>query len=312
MANILITEQVDPIGPELLKKAGHTVAMMQSRDVAELEEKIKDADAVIVRILDIPAEVIRNAPKLKVISKHGVGVDNIDLEAAKAAGVAVSVTPGANSLSVAEHAVSMMLALAKNLPHVTEQYRRVGFAAKNCAPGTEVSGKTIGLIGCGQIGSFVAKIALSGFGMKVLAYDPYAKQLPEGVERVDERDRIFKESDFITLHLALTPETLHGIGEREFGMMKPTAIFLNCARGPLVDEPALINALQQGKIAGAGLDVTEVEPCDADSPLFKMKNVILTPHYAPTTKEAAARVSKIAAENVIALLNGESVAGRIV
>ncbi|MDF3004008.1 MAG: serA1 [Oscillospiraceae bacterium] len=312
MAKILITEQIDPVGPSLLEKAGHTIVWMETRDPSELAEKIKDADAVIVRILDMPAEIICDAPKLKIIAKHGVGLDNIDLNAAKEAGVAVTVTPNANSLSVAEHAVSLMLALSKNIPHVPNQYRGIGFAAKNCAPGVEVSGKTLGIIGCGQIGSRVAKIAAGGFGMKVLVYDPYISEVPQGCELISDRDRIFKESDFITLHCVLCPETFHSVGKREFDMVKPDVIFINCGRGPLVDESALIEALKDGKIRGAGLDVTEKEPCEPASPLFSMPNVILTPHYAPTTVEAAARVSKIAAENVIGFLGNGEVVGRIV
>lgn len=312
MANILITEHIDPIGPALLEKAGHTIVRMETRSQSEMAEKIREADAVIVRILDIPAEIICNAPKLKIIAKHGVGVDNIDLNAAKEAGVAVTITPNANSLSVAEHAVSLMLALSKKIPYVPNQYRAIGFAAKNCAPGVEVSGKTLGLIGCGQIGSRVAKIAAGGFDMKVLVFDPYIKEVPEGCKLVADRDRIFEESDFITLHCVLCQETFHSVGRREFDMMKPDVIFINCGRGPLVDEAALIQALKAGKIRGAGLDVTEKEPCDPDSPLFSMPNVILTPHYAPATVEAAARVSQIAAENVIAFLGNGHVAGRIV
>ncbi|WMJ83337.1 hydroxyacid dehydrogenase [Oscillospiraceae bacterium LTW-04] len=312
MANILITEQIDSVGPSLLEKAGHTIIRMETREQSELAEKIKDADAVIVRILDMPAEIISDAPRLKIIAKHGVGLDNIDLNAAKEAGVAVTITPSANSLSVAEHAVSLMLALSKNIPHVPDQYREIGFAAKNCAPGVEVSGKTLGLIGCGQIGSRFAQIAAGGFGMRVLVYDPYISEVPLGCELISDRDRIFKESDFISLHCVLCQETFRSVGQREFDMMKPDAIFINCGRGPLVDESALIRALQDGKIRGAGLDVTEKEPCDPASPLFSMPNVILTPHYAPTTIEAAARVSKIAAENVIAFLGNGDVVGRIV
>ncbi len=312
MAHILITEQIDSVGPSLLEDAGHTIIRMATREQSELAEKIKDADAVIVRILDLPADIICNAPRLKIIAKHGVGLDNIDLNAAKEAGVAVTVTPNANSLSVAEHTVTLMLALSKNIPQVPNRYREIGFAAKNCAPGVEVSGKTLGIIGCGQIGSRVAKIAVGGFDMRVLVYDPYITQAPAGCELVLERDAVFKTADFVTLHCALCRETFHGVGERELALMKPDAIFINCGRGPLVDENALIAALSEQKIRGAGLDVTEKEPCDPGSPLFSMPNVILTPHYAPTTVEAAARVSQIAAENVAAFLNGGTVVGRIV
>ena len=148
--------------------------------------------------------------------------------------------------------------------------------------------------------------------MRVLVYDPYITEAPEGAELVTDRDRIFRESDFVTLHPVLSPETFHCVGARELGLMKPTAILLNCGRGPLVEEPALIAALEEGRLAGAGLDVTEKEPCDPDSPLFRMPNVILTPHFAPTTREAAVRVSTIAAQNIIDFLEGREFPGRIV
>ena len=264
------------------------------------------------RILDIPGEIIEHAPRLKLISKHGVGVDNIDLEAARRAGVAVTVTPGANSLSVAEHTIALLLSLSKNLPEITRQYREIGFAAKNGPAGCEVTGKTLGIIGCGRIGRIVGKIALGGFDMRLLIYDPYLTESPCGGELTADRDRVFREADFLTLHLPLDADTYHSVGEREFSLMKPTAIFLNCARGPLVDEAALIRALQSGRIAGAGLDVTEQEPCPPDSPLFGMANVLLTPHTAPAARETAVRVSRMAAENVVRFFRQEEISGRIV
>lgn len=178
--------------------------------------------------------------------------------------------------------------------------------------GTEITAKTIGIIGCGKIGSRVAAMAHNGFGMKVLAYDPYRSAAPAGVELVTDRDRIFKESDFISLHCYLSDETYHCVGEWELSLMKPTAYLINASRGPVVDEAALIRALEKGSLAGAGLDVTEQEPLDAKSPLFQMPNVIVTPHYAPATREAATRVSRIAAENIDSFFTGGSVRGEIV
>ena len=312
MANILITEQIDSAGPALLEQAGHTLLRMETREQSELAKKMREADAVIVRILDIPGEIIEHAPRLKLISKHGVGVDNIDLEAARRAGVAVTVTPGANSLSVAEHTIALLLSLSKNLPEITRQYREIGFAAKNGPAGCEVTGKTLGIIGCGRIGRIVGKIALGGFDMRLLIYDPYLAESPCGGELTADRDRVFREADFLTLHLPLDADTYHNVGEREFSLMKPTAIFLNCARGPLVDEAALIRALQSGRIAAAGLDVTEQEPCPPDSPLFGMSNVLLTPHTAPAARETAVRVSRMAAENVVRFFRQEEISGRIV
>ncbi|MBQ2607306.1 MAG: hydroxyacid dehydrogenase [Oscillospiraceae bacterium] len=313
MAKIIVTEQIDPVGIALLRAAGHEVEELGLKGGVEIPAgQVADANALLVRIAEVTGELIAACPKLKVISKHGVGVDNIDLDAAKAHGVAVTITPGANSTSVAEHAFALLIALAKNLPTVCGKYREIGFAAKNCAPGIEISGKTLGIIGCGRIGSRIAQMAHGGFGMRVLAYDPYITEAPEGVELVDERDRVFAESDFVTLHPVLNKETSGSVGAREFALMKRGAIFINCGRGPLVDEAALIAALQSGQLGGAGLDVTAQEPCPPSSPLFAMPNVLLTPHYAPTTTEAAVAVSRMAAQNVIDILNDMPVEGRLI
>ncbi|MBR6738335.1 MAG: hydroxyacid dehydrogenase [Oscillospiraceae bacterium] len=312
MARVLVTEQIDPVGIELLKANGHTVIQMQTRERSELLQKAADADAILVRILELDEELMKSLPNLRVISKHGVGVDNIDLAAAKRCGIAVTVTPGANSTSVAEHTFALMIALAKKLPYVAAQYRKIGFAAKNVSPGVELSGKTLGIIGIGNIGSRLARMAHFGFDMRVLAYDPYVKEVPEGVELTDDVARIFRESDFVSLHCVLNEETQHIANAERLAMMKPTAMLLNCGRGPLVDEAALIEALQAGRLAGAGLDVTEQEPCPPDSPLFAMPNVILTPHYAPTTRASAEACSRMAAENIMAVLAGEEVKGRLV
>lgn len=313
MAKIIVTEQIDPVGIALLRAAGHEVEELGLKGGVEIPAgQVADANALLVRIAEVTGELIAACPKLKVISKHGVGVDNIDLDAAKAHGVAVTITPGANSTSVAEHAFALLIALAKNLPTVCGKYREIGFAAKNCAPGIEISGKTLGIIGCGRIGSRIAQMAHGGFGMRVLAYDPYITEAPEGVELVDERDRVFAESDFVTLHPVLNKETSGSVGAREFALMKRGAIFINCGRGPLVDEVALIAALQSGQLGGAGLDVTAQEPCPPSSPLFAMPNVLLTPHYAPTTTEAAVAVSRMAAQNVIDILNDMPVEGRLI
>ena len=310
MANIVVTEQIDPVGIALLKAAGHEVTELDLKGGAEVDpEQARDADALLVRIAEVTKKVIDACPRLRVISKHGVGVDNIDLDAAKAKGVAVTIAPGANSTSVAEHAFALLMALAKNLPTVCGKYREIGFGAKNCAPGIEITGKTLGIIGCGRIGSRIAKMARGGFGMRVLAYDPYLSEAPEGVELVRDRDRVFTESDFVTLHPVLNRETEGSVGAREFGLMKRGAIFINCGRGPLIDEDALIDALQSGHLGGAGLHVTAREPCPSDSPLFAMPNVLLTPHYAPATVEAAAAVSRAAARNIIDFLENRPIEG---
>ncbi len=312
MAKIVVTEQIDPSGIRLLKEAGHEVIELGLGGGIEITpEQVGDAEILLVRIAEVTRGLMKACPGLKLVSKHGVGTDNIDMDAAKEYGVAVTIAPGANSLSVAEHAFAMLMTLAKNLPIVCSKYREIGFAAKNCAPGIEITGKTLGIIGCGRIGSRIAKMAHGGFDMKVLAYDPYITEAPEGVELVSDRDRVFKESDFVTLHPVLNKETQGSVGAREFALMKQGALFINCGRGPLIDEQALIDALESGHIGGAGLDVTAVEPCPPENPLFGMPNVLLTPHYAPATREAAVATSSLAAQNVLDFLAGKPIEGRV-
>ncbi len=307
MSKILFTENVDPAGPELLEKAGFEL-IMADRDSRIIEENIKDAEAVLTRIYELPSDLLETGKNLKIVSKHGVGYDNIPVAWCKAHHIAVTVTPGANSQSVAEHTITLMLALAKNLMTVTRAYKKIGFAAKNSAPGMEILGKTLGIIGVGHIGTRVAKMAL-GLGMKVIAYDPYVTEVPTGAVLTNNKEEVIQKADVLTLHPVLNEETRNIIGKKELSLMKPTAFLINCGRGPLVDEPALIEALQQKKIAGAGLDVTWSEPCSPDSPLFQMENVILTPHYAPTTRESARNVSLAAAQNILDVLAGKKPEG---
>lgn len=311
MAKILITETVDPIGPALLTAAGHTV-VYANRDMDIIRREIVDADAVLVRIIELPGTLLETAKQLKIVSKHGVGYDNIDLNYCKSHGVAVTITPDANSQSVAEHAFALMLTLAKNIIPVSNEYRTIGFAAKNHAPGIELTGKTLGLIGMGRIGKRILHMCKDGLDMHVLVYDPYISEVPEGAEKVDDLAELLRRADVVTLHCLLTDETRKLMNRERLALMKSSALLINCARGPIVDEAALIEALETGKLAGAGLDVTDPEPVAADSPLFRLPNVIVTPHYAPTTAESAARVSKIASENINAVLAGAEPVGRIV
>lgn len=311
MGKVLVTESVHSVGTDLLKAAGHEV-VFANRDMDVIKREIVDADAVFVRIIELPGELLSTAKKLKIVSKHGVGFDNIDLEYCKKAGVIVTTTPNANSLSVAEHAFALMMTLAKNIIPVSKEYKEIGFAAKNHTPGVELTGKTLGLIGIGRIGSSFAKMCYHGFGMRVLAYDPYAKVTPEGITLVEDVNEVISQADVLSLHCALTDETRKMINAERLALMKPSAILINCARGPMIDEDALIEALKTGKLAAAGLDVTDPEPVEPNSDLFKLSNVIVTPHYAPTTLEAAIRVSKIGCENINAVLSEQEPVGRIV
>ena len=311
MAKVLVTEEINPAGIDMLLAASHEVVKGKN-DPAIVIREITDADAVLTRIYELPVSLLETAKNLKLISKHGVGYDNIPLDYCKEHGIAVTITPGANSLSVAEHAFTLMMALSKHTVPTYSEYRRIGFAAKNYPEGMEVTGKTLGIIGIGNIGSRVAHMAVGGFDMKVLAYDPYVYDMPAGVTKVETLDELLAQSDCITLHCLLTDETRKMIGKDAFAKMKDGVIFINCARGPIVDEAALIEALKSGKVGAAGLDVTDPEPISPDNPLWAMPNVILTPHFAPTTKEAALNVSAIAAANVNGFFGGGEVVGRLI
>lgn len=310
MAKILVTENIHEVGPALLREAGHTV-VFANRDLDVIKKEIVDADAIVVRIYDLNAELLSLGQQIKHISKHGVGYDNIDLDYCKEHGIAVTITPAANSLSVAEHAFALMNALAKNLRLVNEAYRSIGFAAKNSKEGVELTGQTVGIIGFGNIGSRFAKLCYGAYDMKVLAYDPYVSEYPDYVTPVD-LDTLIAESDVVSLHPLLNDETHGMIDAKRLASMKQGAILINCARGPMVDIDALTEALQSGHLMAAGLDVTTPEPLPAESPLFAMPNVIITPHYAPTTLASAMRTSRIACENALAIIDGKEPVGRIV
>ena len=311
MAKILVTENVHPVGPDLLRAAGHQL-VFADRDMDIIRREIVDADAVFVRIIDLDEALLSTAKNLKVISKHGVGYDNIDIEYCKRRGIPVTLAVGSNSQSVAEHTFALMMALSKNLIPVSRAYAQIGFAAKNSAPGMEVAGKTVGIIGLGHIGTRFAHMCAGGFGMKVLAYDPYIQSAPEGVELTYDLEGLLRQSDVVSLHCNLTDETRHILNRERIALMKPTAILLNCARGPMVEQDALVDALQSGRLAGAGLDVTDPEPVPEGSPLFEIPNLIITPHYAPTTREASIRVSEIGCQNILDVFAGKDPEGRLV
>lgn len=304
----------DPIAEEAI------IALKKRYNVAALYEKdftgydANDVVAIICRYNPpISREWMEEHPNLKIIVSHGTGYSNLaDFDAAKERGICIANTPGKNALSVAEHTIALMLALAKGLLPVTRQYPKEGSEARFKMQYTEISQKTLGLIGVGNIGRIVAEIAGKGFGMKVLAYDPYVKTPMENVEMTDDRMRVFRESDYVSLHLPLLESTYQSVGCDEFSAMKNTAYLINCARGALVDQSALIRALESGVIAGAGLDVTDPDECPADSPLFQMDNVVLTPHIAASTKESLYRVGMECVRTINDYLDGKGNISRII
>ena len=282
---ILVAEPLAAAGINLLRsQPGWEVIQSNPR---EFTQHLGTADALIVRsAVTVNAEVLSKAPKLRVIGRAGVGVDNVDLPAATAAGVLVMNTPGGNAVSVAEQTVALMLSLARSIPQASASTKG-GKWEKKKFMGTELRGKTLGIVGLGSIGREVVKRA-KAFEMRIIATDPFvnaqtAKDV--GVELV-ELPVLYAQSDYITLHTALTPESQHMLSREAFRKMKKGARIINCARGELIEQTALREALESGKLAGAALDVFENEPPAPDDPLLKMDTFVATPHIGGSTEEA--------------------------
>jgi len=305
MVKILVAAPLHEKAIEVLKNAGFEVVYEEYPDEERLIELVGDVEAIIVRSKPkVTRRVIDAAPKLKVIGRAGVGLDNIDLEAAKERGIKVVNSPAASSRSVAELVFGLLFAVARKIAFADRKMREGVWAKKQCM-GIELEGKTMGVIGFGRIGYNVAKIA-NAFGMRVLLYDPYPNE-----ERAKEvggtfasLEDLLKESDVVTLHVPLVDATYHLINEERLKLMKPTAILINAARGAVVDNEALVKALQEGWIAGAGLDVYEEEPLPKDHPLTKLDNVVLTPHIGASTEEAQMRAGVQVAEQIVEILKG--------
>ncbi|MCC6859729.1 MAG: phosphoglycerate dehydrogenase [Bryobacterales bacterium] len=299
--NVLVADGLSKAGIELLQsQPGLNVIVSNPK---EFRQHLSDAEALVVRsAVQVTRDVLDQAPRLRVVGRAGVGVDNVDLEAATAAGVLVMNTPGGNAVSVAEHALALMLAIARHIP-AADKSTHAGKWEKKKLLGTELRGKTLGIIGLGSIGREVVKRA-QAFEMRILASDPYvtsqiARDL--NVELVD-LCRLYEESDYITLHVSLTAETHHLLSHGAFAKMKPGVRIVNCARGELIDEAALAEAIKSGKVAGAAMDVFSAEPPPQDSPLLALGEVIATPHIGGSTEEAQEIVGVRIAEQVVEYL----------
>ena len=278
---------------DILTKAGFEVTMKgKDFDQAEFEAMILEYDALIIGAHEFPEEVMERCPRLKIICKHGAGLDNIHLEKAKELGIAVCNVPGTNSNAVADLTFGLMLAVARN---IVSTNRWVHEGRWQTAIGVDVCGKTLGLMGFGAIAKNVARRA-NGFGMKVLAYDPYVKELPEEFRSyvtLCSENEVISGCDFLSLHLPLNDETRNMISAPQLASMKAGAYVINAARGGIVNEKDLYEALVSGHIAGAAMDVSEVEPMAAENPLRTLDNVIITPHIGMYSKEAIGAVSVI-------------------
>ena len=285
---IVVAEKIAPAAIELFRqdKTWNVVAPDQVAKKEQLLAELKGADALIVRsAVFVDAAMLEHADQLRVIGRAGVGVDNIELEAATRHGIAVMNTPGANAIAVAEHTLGLMLGLARFLPRANET-THAGKWDKKSLQGTELRGKTLGIIGLGRIGLEVARRA-SAFGMTLVAHDPYVSPAVahDSKIRLAERDEVFAVADYITLHVGLTPQTANMINANTISTMKKGVRIVNCARGELIDDAALVEGIKSGHVAGAALDVFSEEPLKS-SPYFGVPNVLLTPHIGGSTAEA--------------------------
>jgi len=309
MVRVLCTALNGESGPhfQMLADAGHECHVPdRSRDLWSndvLIETLKGYDAVIAGSEPYPPNVIAAIPHVRVLARAGVGFDAINLKACDEAGIVVATTPGCNHHSVAEHAIAMLMALGRGFPALDQEVRRGEWKR---IPYPRISECTLGLVGLGRIGQATATRAI-GLGMKVVSFDPYAPAdfvKKHGITMVS-LEELFRQSDFISLHSPATPETKHMINEKSMALMKPSVVIINTARGPLIDEPALIKALQTGRVRAAGLDVFETEPLPLSSPLIGMSNVLLAGHVAGLDNESHDATWALGAEIILKLHQGE-------
>ena len=303
---VLLYEDMREEGKSVLREKAE-ILFARSLEEGSLVQEVKEIDGIIIRANGkVTRRMMEAAPGLKVIGRHGVGVENVDLEAATEKGIWVVNTPDANDISVAEHFFGLALMLSKMLKKGEMALREGRWEARYQYIGNELHGKTLGILGFGRIGKAVGRIGHKGFNMKVFYYDALRyEEVEKEIEAVKTNlEEVMTGSDFISINLPMLPATKGLIGEREFGMMRPTAYILNLARGPIWDEKALYKVLKEGKIAGAGADVFEMEPAAKEHPLFQFENFIGTPHSAAHTEEALRRMSLVAVD-ILRVLEGK-------
>ena len=308
MTKVLVREEIAEAGIRLLRERGFEVDVDGDSDLAEA---IGRYDGIIVRsATKVTADLIARADNLKVIGRAGVGIDNVDVEAATRRGIVVANAPESTVISAAEHTIGLLVALTRNIPQAHAALKQGRWERKTYG-GVELADKTLGVLGFGRIGQQVARRA-AGLGMRVVAYDPFVSRerfRELGVERVDSDEEVYAAADFLTLHLPLTDETRKSINADAFGKMRDGVRIVNAARGALVDEDDLLEALKSGKVGGAALDVFSTEPYSG--PLLELDNVVVTPHLAASTEEAQDRAGVIIAEQVAAALGGGLVSNAI-
>ncbi len=305
---ILIVQPIHERGVRVFDER-FEVMVASDPSVATVIKEITGVEGVVVRTAPFTREIIEAADSLKVIGRHGVGVDNIDIKAATGKGIVVVNTPNANATSVVEHTLTAIGALAKRVTLYNRATREGQWEIRNSYKAVDLDAKILGLVGIGRIGSLVAKRAAAAFNMKVIAFDPYVtpeKAREMGITLVPANDDIFRQADVVSLHTPLTPETRGFVNAARLSLMKPTAFLVNFSRGEVVDEKALYQALKGGVIAGAAIDVYDPEPPLSDNPLFELDNIILSPHSAALTQECVIRMATGAAEGVVEVLTGKA------
>lgn len=302
---VLIPQAVDQAAVERLLKWGYEVRMGDGFSEKDLIRDVADCEAILLRTAPCTKAVLEAGKRLKIVARHGAGYNNVDLEAADRLGIWVTNTPDATTESVAEFTIGALIAAAKRFYLLSDSIREKQFFFKYANKGVDLKGKTLGIVGLGRIGSAVAHKAHNGLDMEILAYAPHAdKERSADYVKLTDWETLFKESDFVSVHIPARAENENLIGKREFAMMKPTAYFINCARGEVVDEAALLEALQGGHLAGAFLDVLKEEPFDPENPLLALDDVSVTPHAASNTVECMRAMACQAAEQIHKVLSG--------
>lgn len=303
---VLIPQDIAKEGKELLLQKGYEIKMGSGVLEEDLVRDVADCDAILLRTATVGRSVLEAGKKLKIVARHGAGYNNVDWEAAQELGIWVTNTPDATTNSVAEFTMGAIVAAAKKTFFLNKALKENRFFEKNSHKGVDLMGKTLAIIGFGRIGQAVAKKAYYGFDMKIIAYNPHIhpEVIPEYVTMVSWEEA-FSRADFVSLHMPLKKDNRECIGEAEFNRMKSTAYLINCARGEVIQEQALIHALTEGRIAGAFIDVFNQEPPAADHPLLALDNVSATPHMASNTEECMRRMAVLAASQVDLVLSGK-------
>jgi D-3-phosphoglycerate dehydrogenase len=305
---VVVTNVVDEHGLGILRRGAEVVYLPQLPG-RTLSDEIGEAHAILIRgATKISRNLLEKAENLLVIAKHGVGYDNIDVEAATGRGILVVNTPDANTESVAEHNLGLMLCLSKNICRADRELRQGKFAQREDLMGVELAGKGLGVVGLGRIGAELAEKCRSAFNMHIICYDPYVpkeKAIQLGFKQVERLDELLRDSDYVVISVPLTKSTTNLVGAKELALMKADAFLINSSRGGIVDEVALYDCLKQKRIAGAGLDVFLSEPPLPDNPLLGLENVVATPHLGAVTVDAMNRMATTAAEEIMRVLQGQ-------